>query len=107
MKSRGVTRLERSTAAQAVKGEACRLSLKMGLRTFDQGRGAGRHTSPLLTTTRRIKTNLKTKTPRTARKIELYGNPTINDLKKSHSSRQVVGMETGSRGAGDHCGTET
>ena len=36
-----------------------------------------------------ITTNLKTKYNQNCQKIELYGSPTIKDLKKKFSSRQV------------------
>ena len=55
----------------------------------------------LLHTTKRVTTNLKTKTTTTARKIKLYGSPTTKELKKKHSSRLVGQAETGSWGGED------
>ena len=40
-------------------------------------------------------TNLKTKNKQNCQKSELYGNPTIKELKKKHSSRSVGGAESG------------
>ena len=61
--------------------------------------GVGRYTVPLPTTKRRKTTNLKTKNNQNFQKIELYGSPTIKELKKKHSSRLVGGVEMGSQGA--------
>ena len=41
--------------------------------------------------------NLKTKNNQNRQKIELYGSPTIKEIKKKHSSRLVGGTEMGSR----------
>ena len=67
----------------------------MSMWTSGQDRGIGRHTVPPCTT-KRTKTNLKTKTNHNWQKIELYGSPTTKELKK-HSSRPVGGVETGSQ----------
>ena len=48
------------------------------------------------TTKRRTTTNLKTKNNQNCQKVELYGSPTLKELKKKHSSRPVGGAETGS-----------
>ena len=50
---------------------------------------------PPCTTKRRTTTNLKTKNNQNCQKIELYGSPTIKELKKKHSSRPVGGVEMG------------
>ena len=53
------------------------------------------------TTKRRTTTNLKTKNNQNCHKMELYGSPTTKELKKKHSSRRIIGAETGSRGRED------
>ena len=50
---------------------------------------------------KRIITYLKTKTTQNCQKIKLYGRPTMKDLKKPYSFRQVEGMKTGSQGGED------
>ena len=52
---------------------------------------------PPLTTKRRTRTNLKTKSNQNCQKIKLYGSPTTKELQKKHSSRPVAGVEMGSR----------
>ena len=52
-------------------------------------------------TTKRRTTNLKTKNNQNCQKIELYGIPTIKELKKKHSFRPVGGTEMGSRDGED------
>ena len=64
--------------------------------TSSQDKGIGRHTSPPRTKIRRITINIKTKN-KNCQKIKLYGNPTIKELKKKHSSRPAGGVETGSQ----------
>ena len=49
------------------------------------------------TTKRRTTTNLKTKNNQNCQKVELYGSPTIKELKKKHSSRPAGGVEMGSQ----------
>ena len=62
---------------------------------------------PPCTTKRKTITNLKTKNNQKCQKIELYGTLTTKLLKKKHSSRLVVGMETGSWGREDaHQGSD-
>ena len=56
---------------------------------------------PPPTTKRRTTTNLKTNNNQNCQKIELYGSPTIKELKKKHSSGPVGGVEIGSRGRED------
>ena len=51
----------------------------------------------LHTTKIRTTTNLKTKTNQNYQKIEIYGSPTIKELKNKHSSRLVGGAEIGSQ----------
>ena len=70
--------------------------MRSQLGTSGQDRGIGRHTVPLHTTKRRTTTNLKTKNNQKCQKIEVYGSLTTTELKKKHSSRLVVGMETSS-----------
>ena len=43
----------------------------------------------------------KHKNNQNCQKIELYGSPTIKELKKKHSSRPVGGAEKGSQGRED------
>ena len=62
-----------------------------------QDGGIGRYALLPCTTKRRITTNLKTKSNKNHKKIELYGSPTTKELQKKHSSRVVGGAETGSR----------
>ena len=69
--------------------------------TSGQDGGVGRYTLPPRTTKRRTTTNLKTKTNQNCQKMELYGSPTTNELKKKHLSRLVGGVETGSQGRED------
>ena len=49
-------------------------------------------------TTKRRKTNFKTKNNKKFQKIELCGSLTIKDLKKKHSPRLVGGVEMDSQG---------
>ena len=51
---------------------------------------------PPLTTKRRTRTNLKTKSNQNCQKIEVYGSLTTKEFKKKHSSRLVGGAEIGS-----------
>ena len=51
-------------------------------------------------TTKRTTTNLKTKNNQNCQKIELYGSPTIKELKK-HLFRLVGGADTGSQAGED------
>ena len=71
------------------------------LETSGQDGGVGRYTFPLCTTKRRSPTNLKTKSNQNCQKIDVYGSPTIKELKKKHSSRLVGGVEMGSRARED------
>ena len=48
------------------------------------------------TTKRRTTTNLKTNSNQNCQKIELYGSPTIKELKKKHSFRLIGAAELGS-----------
>ena len=61
--------------------------------TSGQDRGAGRHASPPLTTTKELQLNLKTNNTQNSQKIELCGSQTTEDLKKPQSSRWVGGAE--------------
>ena len=65
----------------------------------------GRHASPPHTTIRRITTNLKAKYSQNCQKIELHGSPTIKDLKKKYSSRQVGGERQGAMAEITWCGS--
>ena len=65
-----------------------------------QDGGLGRNVSLPCTTKRRITTNLKTNTNRTARKIKVHESLTTKDLKKKHSARLVRGVETAARWRG-------
>ena len=65
-------------------------------RISGQDGGIGRYTLPPRTTKRRTTTNLKMKNKQNCQKIELYGSPTIKELKKKHSFRLVGGGEMGS-----------
>ena len=71
------------------------------LKSSGQDGGISRYTLLPCTTERRIMTNLKTKTTRTARKIKLCGSPTNKELKKKHSSRLVGGAEPRNKGGED------
>ena len=62
---------------------------------FEDG-GIGRYILPLCTTKRRTTTNLKTKNNQNCQNIELHGSLTTKELKKTHSSRLVGGVEAGS-----------
>ena len=64
--------------------------------TSSQDGRLGRYSMPPQTTKRRTTTNLKTKNNQKCQKIEVYGSLTTTELKKKHSSRLVVGMETSS-----------
>ena len=58
----------------------------------------------MLTTIRRITTNVKTKNTQNCQKIVLYGSPTTKDLKKLFSSRWVGEVELGSWVERTQCG---
>ena len=71
------------------------MRFKVLKRTSSQDGGIGRNTVPLCTMKRT--TNLKTKNNQNYQKIELYGSPKTNELKKKHSSRPVGGVEKDSQ----------
>ena len=77
------------------------MKIKKKKKDSGQDGGIGRYTLPPCTAKTRTTTNLKTKTNQNCQKIELYGSPTTKELKKKHSSRQVGGVETGSKGRED------
>ena len=64
--------------------------------TSGQNGGVGRHAVPAHTTKRRTTANIKTKNNQNCQKIELYGSPTTEELKKKYSCRPVGGAEMGS-----------
>ena len=65
-----------------------------------QDGGVGRHTVPPRTTKRQTTTIKKKNKTQNWQRIELYGSPTTNELKKKHSYRLVGGAEMGTRGKG-------
>ena len=75
--------------------------IKIVFQTSSQDGGVGRYTLRPHTTKRRTTTNLKTQCNQNGQKIELYGSPTIKELKRKHSSRLVGGIEMGSQGRED------
>ena len=66
----------------------------------------GKDASPPGTTVAKTTLDYKTNITQKCQKIKLCGTPTTKDLKKSHSSRQVGGVETwsGAEKCGDRNG---
>ena len=62
--------------------------------TSGQDGGAGKHGLPPCTTTAKIPLLYKTNITQNHKEIQLCGNLTTKELKKSHSFRQVGGAET-------------
>ena len=58
-----------------------------------QDAGVSKQSLPLHTTTEKLQLDYKTSITHNHQKIKMYGSLTTKELKKSHSSRRVGGLE--------------